>query len=243
MVTSMRISRPATEGESGNKEEWLVNVVHPPPGAFFHQSTWMADGAIVVVNPFSSSLPPDTVGLLRLLATGGVRPILFIDRLDLALGSETSSQDIYGRFAMTVATVNSVLKACREELDVAIPDVSVEAGSVIFGALHLGWAFTVDQCIARCTPADRVDPPSANGFWVSEPTSSYNYQPVSAKHACSGTSTLTMSQRLGPTRRGRLTAAESWREASPSSYWTPYDDCTGPETSQARSVSQRQRKS
>ena len=165
----MRVSRSATEGESGSKEEWLVNVVHPSPGAFFHQSAWMTDGAIVVVNPFSSSLPLDTVRLLRLLATGGVRPILFIDRLDLALRSETSSQDIYGKFAMTVATVNNVLRACREELDVVIPDVSVEDGSVIFGALHLGWAFTVNQCIARCTPADGVYAPPANGFWVFEP--------------------------------------------------------------------------
>jgi translation elongation factor EF-G len=148
------LSRPQTSAaakpkdDEAPKEELLINLISPCAGGLFHQLAWMADGAVVVVDPFSG-LSHETAQLLRLLATGGIKPILFIDHLDLALQSDASAEEIYQTLLFIVTSVNDTLSSCPNGSLVS-PTVSVGEGSVVFGSLHWDWAFTIKQFLTQC---------------------------------------------------------------------------------------------
>jgi translation elongation factor EF-G len=176
-VTSFRVSRtepsaieksPESDSHEGS---FLINLVHPSAYDCYRQSAWMAEGAVVVVDLFSG-VSQETTQLLRLLIGGGVKPILFIDRLDHALDADADSEDIYIVLSSIVGLVNEIIAESSQDDSLVDYRVSVEEGSVMFGSLQLDWAFNVGHFGTLYTGADEfglVEIPLARYLWVCRP--------------------------------------------------------------------------
>jgi translation elongation factor EF-G len=219
-VTSFRVSRPKTSAavESADSDSheggFLVNLVHPVAEDCFHQSAWMVEGAVVVVDPFSG-LSHETAQLLRLLITGGVKPVLFIDRFELALDAGALSEDIYLALSSIVGSVNDIIASCQDG-PLVDPRVSVEEGSVIFGSLHLDWAFTISHFATLYSRADEfgvAEMPLTTYLWVctnGQYLTRCGYRQLT-RHI-RATNILTQSQIPGQTKKRRPTVAD-WKGA------------------------------
>ncbi|KAK0627848.1 hypothetical protein B0T14DRAFT_580142 [Immersiella caudata] len=165
--TSATAESESTDSDTNtHKDSFLINLIHTSTDNFVHQSAWMAEGAILVVDLFSR-VTQETSRLLRLLIAGGMKIILFIDRLELSFDSGASSEDIYVALSSIVDSVNAFIASYSDDPDVDLR-VSVEDGSVLFGSLHLDWGFSIGNFVKLYSGTDDfggVEMPLTSYFW------------------------------------------------------------------------------
>jgi len=106
----------------------------------------VTDGALVVVDCVSG-VCVQTETVLRQAIAERIRPVLFMNKLDLAiLTLQMGAEDMYQTFQRTIENVNVIVSTYAEE-DGPMGDIQVSpaTGTVGFGSGLHGWAFTLKQ--------------------------------------------------------------------------------------------------
>jgi len=129
---------------------FLINLIDSPGHVDFSSEVTAAlrvtDGALVVVDCVSG-VCVQTETVLRQAIAERIRPVLFMNKMDLALLTlQLESEDLYQTFQRILENVNVIIATYGSE-DGPMGDVSVDPskGTVGFGAGLHGWAFTLKQ--------------------------------------------------------------------------------------------------
>ncbi|KAI8807393.1 eukaryotic translation elongation factor 2 [Cladochytrium replicatum] len=140
---SMLHVKPGVDSQSPDERDFLINLVDL--GSHF-DPVIITDGAIIVVDVMEG-FTNQTEILLRKALMERIKPVLFVNKLDLAI-FEFSSDDLFARLRGIIEQVNAILRGHR---DSALGDlgVSPELGSVAFGSVLQGWAWNVPQFARR----------------------------------------------------------------------------------------------
>lgn len=128
------------------REQLLINLVDCPGHVDFNSEVSAAlritDGCLVVVDCVEG-VCVQTETVLRQALQEGVRPVLFLNKLDRAITElQLSPEQCYQRLVSTIESVNSI---CREYTD---RELCPTLGNVIFGSGLFGWAFTLSSFAA-----------------------------------------------------------------------------------------------
>lgn len=161
------------------EENLLINLIDCPGHVDFNGEVTAAlritDGALVVVDCVEG-VCVQTETVLRQALEEGVRPILFLNKVDRAIGElQLSPEAAYTRFASTIDSVNMIIREYREDFEVHPKD-----DTVIFGSGLFGWAFTLSSFAAakglQCAPkwlwGERYFDKATKGVVKSPPTAS-----------------------------------------------------------------------
>ena len=109
---------------------------------------WVTDGALVVVDAVSG-VCVQTETVLRQAIAERIKPILFLNKLDLALGTlQYDMETLYQKFQRTVESVNVIIATyggADEEAPMGDIQVNPVIGNVGFGSGLHGWAFSLKQ--------------------------------------------------------------------------------------------------
>lgn len=139
------------EGDASATTPLLVNLIDSPGHSDFSSEVTAAlrltDGAVVVVDA-SEGVLAQTETVLRQAISEGVRPVLFVNKVDrLITELKLSAEAAADKILRVVESVNSVvaLYAPEKARDFA---VSFEAGTVGVGSGYYGWGFTLDTLAA-----------------------------------------------------------------------------------------------
>jgi elongation factor 2 len=140
----------------------LVNLIDSPGHVDFSSEVTAAlrvtDGALVVVDCVSG-VCVQTETVLRQAIAERIKPILFMNKLDLAiLTLQLQKEDMYQTFQRTIENVNVIVSQFSEE-EGPMGDISVyaEKGTVGFGSGLMGWAFTLKQFAEMYASKFKVD--------------------------------------------------------------------------------------
>lgn len=102
----------------------------------------LADGAVMVVDGSGGGLPAQTPRHLKDLHAGKIKPVLFVNRLDVSiLVLNKQSAEIWDDFSILVDAFSTAMAAAMP----GAPPLSPEAGDIIFGSAAMGWAFSIPQ--------------------------------------------------------------------------------------------------
>lgn len=137
-----------TQEREGN--DFLINLIDSPGHVDFSSEVTAAlrvtDGALVVVDCVSG-VCVQTETVLRQAIAERIKPILFMNKMDLALLTlKLSSEDLYQTFQRIIETVNVIVATYYDEGG-PMGDIQVNPGkgTVGFGSGLHGWAFTLKQ--------------------------------------------------------------------------------------------------
>jgi len=137
--------------DKGNEEHgFLINLIDSPGHVDFSSEVTAAlrvtDGALVVVDSVSG-VCVQTETVLRQAINERIRPVLFINKLDLALLTlKLEPEDLYQACRRAVECVNVIIAQFSDESGpCGNLQVSPDAGTVGFGSGLHGWAFTLKQ--------------------------------------------------------------------------------------------------
>merc|ERR1719454_684288 len=101
----------------------------------------MADGAVVVCNGSGGGVASTTIRQCKDLHDWGITPILFCNRLDVSLlVTKKEADEIKDDVFQLVEEYNNSFQTIGSNTS-----VSPQKGSVLFGCLAQGWAFTIPQ--------------------------------------------------------------------------------------------------
>ncbi|KII73996.1 Elongation factor 2 [Thelohanellus kitauei] len=127
---------------------FLINLIDSPGHVDFSSEVTAAlrvtDGALVVVDCVSG-VCVQTETVLRQSLAERVRPVLFMNKLDLALMTlNMTAEDIYISLSKIVENINVII-SCNSDLDSPMGDLMVNPskGNVGFGSGLMGWAFDI----------------------------------------------------------------------------------------------------
>jgi len=127
---------------------FLINLIDSPGHVDFSSEVTAAlrvtDGALVVVDCVSG-VCVQTETVLRQAIGERIRPVLFMNKMDLALLTlQLEKEDLYQTFQRIIENVNVIVGTYGEE-DGPMGDISVNPynGTVGFGSGLHGWAFTL----------------------------------------------------------------------------------------------------
>ena len=122
----------------------LVNLIDTPGHVDFGGDVTRAmravDGALVVVDAVEGAMP-QTETVLRQALREGVKPALFINKVDRLISElQEGPQEMQERLLDVISDVNELIRGMTEEMD-DIEDwtVSVEGGTVAFGSALYKW--------------------------------------------------------------------------------------------------------
>jgi len=139
----------AQDKEQGNNS-FLINLIDSPGHVDFSSEVTAAlrvtDGALVVVDCVSG-VCVQTETVLRQAVGERIRPVLFMNKMDLALLTlQLDKEDLYQTFQRGVENVNVIIATYGEDGG-PMGEVSVDPskGTVGFGSGLHGWAFTLKQ--------------------------------------------------------------------------------------------------
>jgi elongation factor 2 len=140
------IVQPREEGISS----FLINLIDSPGHVDFSSEVTAAlrvtDGALVVVD-CASGVCVQTETVLRQAIGERIRPVLFMNKFDKALGTlKLSCEDLYQTFCRIVENVNVIIATYGEDGG-PMGEIMVDPakGTVGFGSGLHGWAFTLKQ--------------------------------------------------------------------------------------------------
>merc|ERR1711881_344158 len=131
---------------------FLINLIDSPGHVDFSSEVTAAlrvtDGALVVVDAVSG-VCVQTETVLRQAIAERIKPILFLNKLDLALGTlQYDMETLYQKFQRTVESVNVIIATyggSDEEAPMGDIQVNPIVGTVGFGSGLHGWAFSLKQ--------------------------------------------------------------------------------------------------
>lgn len=126
------------------EERLLINLIDCPGHVDFNSEVSAAlritDGALVVVDCVEG-ICVQTETVLRQALEEGVRPVLFLNKIDRAITEmQLSEEKAYHRFEQTIEQANAIISEYN-------PSHTISPGddTVIFGSGRYGWAFTLTQ--------------------------------------------------------------------------------------------------
>jgi len=129
---------------------FLINLIDSPGHVDFSSEVTAAlrvtDGALVVVDCVSG-VCVQTETVLRQAIAERIKPILFMNKMDLALITlQCEQEDLYQKFQRIVESVNVIIATYADD-NGPMGDIKVDPskGSVGFGSGLHSWAFTLKQ--------------------------------------------------------------------------------------------------
>lgn len=158
LCKDVEVKSDGTTKEKG----FLINLIDSPGHVDFSSEVTAAlrvtDGALVVVDCVSG-VCVQTETVLRQAIAERIKPVLFMNKMDLALLTlQIAKDELYQTFARIVESVNVII-AQFGELDGPMGDISVspEVGTVGFGSGLQSWAFTLKQFAEMYTKKFKID--------------------------------------------------------------------------------------
>ena len=134
--------------EYGDKNH-LINLIDTPGHVDFGGDVTRAmravDGALVVVDAVEGAMP-QTETVLRQALREGVKPALFINKVDRLISElQEGPEEMQQRLMGVIADVNELIRGMTEEMDDIDEDwtVSVEEGTVGFGSALYKWGVSM----------------------------------------------------------------------------------------------------
>merc|ERR1711935_234245 len=135
-----------------NGNAFLINLIDSPGHVDFSSEVTAAlrvtDGALVVVDCVSG-VCVQTETVLRQAIGERIRPVVFMNKMDLALLTlQVSPEELYQKFQRVVENINVIIATYGgSDPDAPLGDVMVHptAGTVGFGSGLHSWAFTLKQ--------------------------------------------------------------------------------------------------
>jgi elongation factor 2 len=127
-----------------DEKDHLINLIDTPGHVDFGGDVTRAmravDGALVVVDAVEGAMP-QTETVLRQALREGVKPALFINKVDRLISElQEGPQEMQQRLQSVIRDVNELIRGMTEEMD-DIDDwtVSVQDGTVAFGSALYKW--------------------------------------------------------------------------------------------------------
>lgn len=128
-------------------EEYLINMIDTPGHVDFGGDVTRAmravDGAVVVVDAVEGTMP-QTETVLRQALKEGVRPVLFINKVDRLVNElKVDEQEMQIRLAKVIDKVNKLIKGMNEKMYNEGWKLDAVKGTVAFGSALYNWAVSV----------------------------------------------------------------------------------------------------
>jgi elongation factor 2 len=127
----------------------LINLIDTPGHVDFGGDVTRAmravDGALVVVDAVEGAMP-QTETVLRQALREGVKPTLFINKVDRLISElREGEEEMQERLLKVISNVNELIRGMTEEMDDITEDwtVSVEEGTVGFGSALYKWGVSM----------------------------------------------------------------------------------------------------
>jgi elongation factor 2 len=129
--------------------DYLINLIDTPGHVDFGGDVTRAmravDGALVVVDAVEGAMP-QTETVLRQALREGVKPTLFINKVDRLISElQEGPEEMQDRLLGVIHEVNELIRGMTEEMDDITEDwtVSVEGGTVGFGSALYKWGVSM----------------------------------------------------------------------------------------------------
>ncbi len=129
-------------------DEYLINLIDTPGHVDFGGDVTRAmravDGALVVVDAVEGAMP-QTETVLRQALREGVKPALFINKVDRLISElREGPEEMQQRLLGVIRAVNELIRGMTEDMD-DVDDwtVSVEDGTVAFGSALYKWGVSL----------------------------------------------------------------------------------------------------
>ena len=129
--------------------EHLINLIDTPGHVDFGGDVTRAmravDGALVVVDAVEGAMP-QTETVLRQALREGVKPTLFINKVDRLISElQEGPEEMQERLLSVIREVNDLIRGMTEEMEDITEDwtVSVEGGTVGFGSALYKWGVSM----------------------------------------------------------------------------------------------------
>jgi elongation factor 2 len=128
-------------------KEYLINLIDTPGHVDFGGDVTRAmravDGAVVVVDAVEGAMP-QTETVLRQALREGVRPVLFVNKVDRMINElKVEKKEMAARLGRVIDNINKLIKGMSEEKYKAGWRVDAANGSVAFGSALYNWAISV----------------------------------------------------------------------------------------------------
>jgi len=128
-------------------KEFLINLIDTPGHVDFGGDVTRAmravDGAVVVVDAVEGAMP-QTETVLRQALREGVRPVLFINKVDRMINElKVEKKEMAARLGKVIDNINELIRGMSEEKYMAGWRVDAANGSVAFGSALYNWAISV----------------------------------------------------------------------------------------------------
>lgn len=130
-------------------KEYLINMIDTPGHVDFGGDVTRAmravDGAVVVVDAVEGAMP-QTETVLRQAIREGVRPVLFVNKVDRMINElKVEKQEMALRLGHVIDNINKLIRGMDEEKYKAGWRLDAANGSVAFGSALYNWAISVPQ--------------------------------------------------------------------------------------------------
>jgi elongation factor 2 len=138
--------------DKGDNNAFLINLIDSPGHVDFSSEVTAAlrvtDGALVVVDCVSG-VCVQTETVLRQAIGERIKPVLFMNKMDLALMTlKLDPEELYQKFQRVVEDVNVIIATyggCDEDSPMGDLQVDPKEGTVGFGSGLHSWAFSLKQ--------------------------------------------------------------------------------------------------
>ncbi|HOK57951.1 MAG TPA: elongation factor EF-2 [Methanothrix sp.] len=129
--------------------EYLINMIDTPGHVDFGGDVTRAmravDGAVVVVDAVEGAMP-QTETVLRQALREGVRPVLFVNKVDRMINElKVEKKEMAVRLGKVIDNINKLIRSMDEEHYKAGWRLDAANGSVAFGSALYNWAISVPQ--------------------------------------------------------------------------------------------------
>ena len=130
-----------------DKQEYLINMIDTPGHVDFGGDVTRAmravDGAMVLVDAVEGTMP-QTETVLRQALKEGVRPILFINKVDRLINElKVDEMEMQIRLGKVIDKVNKLIKGMNEEAYNKGWKLDASQGTVAFGSALYNWGVSV----------------------------------------------------------------------------------------------------